>query len=253
MAIIQTLEKENGTTIYPQTHLRAVIDSTGTTLENIHKTFVHLDSQEQNPGEVIVPYEETANKISIIANVTTQQYPTAQAVIDYVAQEISKISGGGGGGPITETDPTVPAWAKEPNKPTYTKIDIGLGNVDNVKQYSSSNPPPYPVTSVNGSTGAVNISIPSVPSWALAPSKPTYNKSDVGLDKVDNVKQYSSTNPPPYPVTSVNGNTGIVNLSIPTKTSEITNDSNFKHVVVSNNDISVDSPLAADTIVLIYQ
>ena len=70
---------------------------------------------------------------------------------------------------------------------------------------------------------------------------------------MDNVKQYSSTNPPPYPVTSVNGNTGIVNLSIPTKTSEITNDSNFKHVVVSNNDISVDSPLAADTIVLIYQ
>ena len=38
-----------------------------------------------------------------------------------------------------------------------TKNDIGLGNVDNVKQYSASNPPPYPVTSVNGKTGAVNL------------------------------------------------------------------------------------------------
>ena len=40
---------------------------------------------------------------------------------------------------------------------TLSATDIGLGNVDNVKQYSSSNPPPYPVTSVNGKTGAVTI------------------------------------------------------------------------------------------------
>ena len=40
------------------------------------------------------------------------------------------------------------------NVPT-DKSDIGLGNVDNVKQYSASNPPPYPVTSVNGKTGDV--------------------------------------------------------------------------------------------------
>ena len=40
---------------------------------------------------------------------------------------------------------------------------VGLGNVDNVKQYSATNPPPYPVTSVNGMTGAVTISeLPAV-------------------------------------------------------------------------------------------
>lgn len=40
---------------------------------------------------------------------------------------------------------------------------VGLGNVDNVKQYSATNPPPYPVTSVNGKTGAVTISaLPTV-------------------------------------------------------------------------------------------
>lgn len=38
------------------------------------------------------------------------------------------------------------------------KSDIGLSNVDNVKQYSASNPPPYPVTSVNGQTGDITIS-----------------------------------------------------------------------------------------------
>lgn len=38
-----------------------------------------------------------------------------------------------------------------------TKSDVGLGNVDNVRQYSAQNPPPYPVTSVNGQTGDVAV------------------------------------------------------------------------------------------------
>ena len=46
---------------------------------------------------------------------------------------------------------------------SVTKSDVGLGNVDNVKQYSASNPPPYPVTSVNGHTGAITVhEVPTV-------------------------------------------------------------------------------------------
>lgn len=98
------------------------------------------------------------------------------------------------------------------NVPT-DKSDIGLGNVDNVKQYSATNPPPYPVTSVNSKTGAV-----------------TLGKSDVGLGSVDNVKQYSASNPPPYPVTSVNGKTGDVTVhEVPTVTT--TDNGKFLRVV----------------------
>lgn len=61
----------------------------------------------------------------------------------------------------SESDPTVPSWAKQTSKPSYTKSEVGLGNVENVKQYSASNPPPYPVTSVNGKTGAVTVSVPT--------------------------------------------------------------------------------------------
>lgn len=103
-----------------------------------------------------------------------------------------------------------------------SKSDVGLENVDNVKQYSASNPPPYPVTSVAGKTGAVSLS-----------------KTDVSLGNVDNVRQYSESNPPPYPVTSVNNKTDAVQLDasdvgalpdttvIPSKTSDLTNDSGF--------------------------
>ena len=128
---------------------------------------------------------------------------------------------------------------------TLGKSDVGLGSVDNVKQYSASNPPPYPVTSVNAKTGAVRLNasdvgalpadtvIPTVNNATLTIKRnsidvgsftanaandvnidinvPT-NKSDIGLGNVDNVKQYSATNPPPYPVTSVNGKTGAVTV-----------------------------------------
>ena len=101
----------------------------------------------------------------------------------------------------------ISSWAKASSKPSYTKSEVGLDNVDNVKQYSASNPPPYPVTSVNGKTGAVTVAVPSkvselandkgyitgytesdptVPAWAKAASKPSYTKSEVGLSNVDN-------------------------------------------------------------------
>lgn len=44
----------------------------------------------------------------------------------------------------------------------YTKAQVGLSNVDNVKQYSASNPPPYPVISVNGKSGAITLSASDV-------------------------------------------------------------------------------------------
>lgn len=35
---------------------------------------------------------------------------------------------------FTETDPTVPSWAKASSKPSYTKSEVGLGNVTNDAQ-----------------------------------------------------------------------------------------------------------------------
>ena len=56
---------------------------------------------------------------------------------------------------------------------TMAKGDVGLSNVDNVKQYSTSNPPPYPVTSVNGETGDVVIEAGGGTTIVLSGSQPT--------------------------------------------------------------------------------
>lgn len=69
--------------------------------------------------------------------------------------------------------------------------------------YSPDNPPPYPVTSVNGKTGAVT-------GLYSADNKPPYPVKSVN-GKTGAVKGlYDANNPPPYPVTSVNGKTGAV-------------------------------------------
>ena len=59
---------------------------------------------------------------------------------------------------IATIDDEVATHVAATNNPhQVTKTQIGLSNVDNVKQYSASNPPPYPVTSVAGKTGAVQL------------------------------------------------------------------------------------------------
>lgn len=55
-----------------------------------------------------------------------------QHVVSIVPTKMSDLSNDTGYlTSYTETDPTVPQWAKAETKPTYTKFEIGLGNVDN--------------------------------------------------------------------------------------------------------------------------
>lgn len=44
--------------------------------------------------------------------------------------------GSGGGGIAEETDPTVPEWAKQPTKPTYTAEEVGAASKEEVSKLS---------------------------------------------------------------------------------------------------------------------
>ena len=119
---------------------------------------------------------------------------------------IIKAEASGGGGTTTT------AYGDLTGKPRINGVTL----VDNktskeLKLYGTDNAPPYPVTSVNGQTGDVTISAGgNVDSVNGKTGVVVLNKSDVGLGNVDNVRQYSTSNPPPYPVQSVDGATGAV-------------------------------------------
>ena len=107
---------------------------------------------------------------------------------------------------------------------------------DNVadRVYTMNHPPEYPVTSVDGETGAVRV-FPNAASRLPDVTEDYTNiRRQIRTDNTDNVvgielKQnkayrmkdasryeiYDSGNPPPYPVTSVNGETGAIVIAIP--------------------------------------
>ena len=181
-----------------------------------------VDQVVQDVTEQADRAEEAADSIGgAIDEAVAEAVPTA--VADYIEEHPIEV---------TETDPTVPAWAKQPTKPTYTAAEVHAlpdstvipdisGKVDKVtgKGLSTndftnadktkldgieSGAQKNTVTSVNGMTGDVVV-------------------SGGGGD-----------------VSSVNGKTGAVVLNasdvgalpsttaIPNKTSDLTNDSGFQ-------------------------
>ena len=119
------------------------------------------------------------------------------------------------------------------NPHVVTKAQVGLDKVDNEKQYSVSNPPPYPVSSVNSKTRQIVLTAKDV--GAL----PDTTKIPTKTSELDNDSGFLTKNDANYPVTKVNNKTGEVVLSavdvgalpnttkIPSKTSELDNDSGF--------------------------
>lgn len=92
------------------------------------------------------------------------------------------------------------------------KSDVGLGNVDNIRQYSTSNPPPYPVQSVDGATGAVVTNAVKTTPQSLSDTQKQQVRNNIGAGTSSFDGDYNSlTNKP----------------KIPTKTSQLTNDSGF--------------------------
>ena len=114
-------------------------------------------------------------------------------------------------------------------------FDNGIGYIvhgNTLSQiYSANNPPPYPVTSVNGQTGNIvlysenTVRLPdlddiSLHNWNIFRNLNNVfrgiqfneNGSAEIIDGLSRHQIYTANNPPPYPVTSVNGQTGIVSL-----------------------------------------
>lgn len=90
----------------------------------------------------------------------------------------------------TETDPTVPAWAKASTKPTYTASEVGAlpDTTSYVSSFNgSSGVITYtaPVTSVAGHTGSVTLAASDITSGTFAAERiPVATSSAIGGIKV---------------------------------------------------------------------
>lgn len=214
---------------------------------------------------------------------------------DKLTSYVSSFNGNSGAITFTESDPTVPSWAKASSKPTYTASEVGALPSTTVIPSKTSD-----LTNDSGFLTSYTETDPTVPAWAKASSKPSYTASEVGAlassgdttysgsDNVlcmqgsaganspilrfqrgtltDNYNDWQIQDRGGYLyfdergssssnwnnrvmfntsggvvatsftgsganltgiVKSVNGNTGAVTIDVPTKTSDLTNDSGF--------------------------
>lgn len=125
------------------------------------------------------------------------------------------------------------------NPPPYpvTSVNGKTGAVGGL--YSGENPPPYPVTSVNGKTG--DVTIEGGTGNAYSPDNPPpYPVTSVNGKTGAVTGLYSADNAPPYPVTSVNGKTGAVEiasggLSVSTANSTTPSGNNTNNITLTLN------------------
>jgi hypothetical protein len=271
-------------------------------------------------GEEVIPISTGANEPEVVEVDTLKEYinvdiDTALEGKQDIISDLATIRSGAALGATalqsyTESDPTVPAWAKESQKPSYSYSEItgkpALSTVATSGSYNDlTNKPNIPAVPTNVSaftndagyltehqdiSGKANSddlatvafsgdyedlentpTIPDVPQWAMSSTKPSYTVSEISgaqeelvsgtniktinnesilgsgnitiqggggdVNVIESITFNGSAVPVDgsknaaitysAPVTSVNGNTGDVTISIPTKVSDLTNDSGF--------------------------
>lgn len=120
----------------------------------------------------------------------------------------------------TTTDPTLPVWAQlQKRLSQLEETGVPQAKVEEaVRSYFTENPitaenigavPTHRKINNKELTGDINLTAADV---GARPGNWKPDKYDVGLGNLDNERQYSASNPPPYPVSSVNGKTGAVVL-----------------------------------------
>ena len=115
----------------------------------------------------------------------------------------------------TETDPTVPNWAKASTKPSYTASEVhALPDTTVIPSKVSD------LTNDAGYITGYTETDPTVPAWAKASTKPTYTASEVGA--------LPSTTPIPSKTSDLTNDSGfITTASIPSNVSAFTNDAGY--------------------------
>lgn len=104
------------------------------------------------------PHDVTAEQVGLgnVDNTSDEDKPISTATacaIACVSACVAEVSG-----VVANVNTNLTTHVANVNNPhQVNKTQVGLGNVENIKQYSATNPPPYPVTSVADKTGAVTL------------------------------------------------------------------------------------------------
>ena len=148
-------------------------------------------------------FPDKSDLVAWVYDITKYLQDTPIPTEEAVAQAVDKY---------LQENPITGNFYSPDNPPPYpvTSVNGKTGAVGGL--YSGDNPPPYPVTSVNGKTGDVTIEGGTADAYSPT-NPPPYPVTSVNGKTGAVTGLYSADNAPPYPVTSVNGKTGAVEIA----------------------------------------
>lgn len=145
-----------------------------------------LDGVEANANHYVHPTSAAGAKAFGLYKVATNAQGHVTLATEVIKADISPL----------ESDPTVPAWAKEAKKPTYRSTEIDLGESMNLwdgadtvedairhlfndKQDNIADLATIRAGAAKGATAVQTETDPTVPAWAKAASKPSYTSDEI--------------------------------------------------------------------------
>lgn len=187
----------NGSPKLPTTDQIAV----GEIAINFAEGYETLSTRNNNNGIATFSSDSVLDKkyissgavVSAISAVTVtlenDEYTIAQAFNEQ-NDRITSLEEAGFLTDYTETDPTVPSWAKQSTKPTYTANEVGaLPSTTHVPTEASIANSGFTKNALT----AFTETDPTVPSWAKQSSKPTYTAAEVGAMATSERSNYLGT------------------------------------------------------------
>ena len=158
-AAIDAAKEELSESIVAESDEWKVVDEAGNIIFSVDADGAHttaltlnghdvIDIVDERVADLVDSAPDTLNTLNELAAALGDDPNFATTVATEIGKKVDKETGKGlsandftdgyknlldnlGSMAFEETDPTVPAWAKEATKPTYTAEEIGLGNVDN--------------------------------------------------------------------------------------------------------------------------
>ena len=148
-------------------------------------------------------FPDKSDLVAWVYDITKYLQDTPIPTEEAVAQAVDKY---------LQENPITGNFYSPDNPPPYPVVSVNGKTGAVTGLYDASNQPPYPVTSVNGKTG--DVTIDGGTGDAYSPNNPPpYPVTSVNGKTGAVTGLYSADNAPPYPVTSVNGKTGAVEIA----------------------------------------
>lgn len=233
---LKKLKDINNNTIYPRTRTDAVIDDQGNNLDTIHAQFIKSDKIE-NVDDATILYEQAQNKTTFINSESTDvQYPSAKAVYDALL-EIKRIG---------------IKMEKVSERPEQGESNV-IYLVPNTENENENTYDEWMYIENQGweKIGTTEVDLTNYATETFVNTTVENARYQERMFLTENYTKTSELNS-----VALSGNYNDLNgtPTIPSSTSDLTNDSNFRPITYSTTDLTAGtSALTTGSIYLVYE